>query len=151
MQAQIEQRFQERKLLDHEVDTTSIESMFEIYNTVGGLGAASMQGEILNDFDMLEEIVGDLSYDSLGMIQTQNPNIFVFIIVKIFNYLGYLAKIPITDEDGNTAELNLYLKALDTLKEKNTGPDGEVPAWLEKVEMIFHYGAKLYKFLDSIG
>ena len=42
MQAQIEQRFKERKLLDHEVDTTSIDAMFEIYNTVGGLGQEAM-------------------------------------------------------------------------------------------------------------
>ena len=68
MQAQIEQRFKERKLLDHEVDTTSIESMFEIYNTVGGLGEVAMQGEIMNDFEQLEEIVGDLDYDAMVLI-----------------------------------------------------------------------------------
>ena len=46
MQAQIEQRFKERKLLEHEVDTTSIDSLFEIYSNLGGLGEKAMQEEI---------------------------------------------------------------------------------------------------------
>jgi hypothetical protein len=50
MQAQIEKRFQERKILNHEVDTTSIDSLFDIYNELGGLGEKSMQKEIEADF-----------------------------------------------------------------------------------------------------
>ena len=50
MQAQIEQRFKERQLLEHEVDNTSIEQMFEIYNGLGGLGQDAMKSEIINDF-----------------------------------------------------------------------------------------------------
>jgi hypothetical protein len=51
----------------------------------------------------------------------------MLIVAKIFNFLGYLARIPTTDEDGNPAELNLYEKALLVLIEKNTGPNGEKP------------------------
>lgn len=130
MQAQIEQRFNERKLLDHEVDTTSIEAMFEIYNTVGGLGQQSMQDEIMNDFAMLEEILGDMDYDTMVMLRNESPNTFVFVITKIFNFLAYLAKIPIKDEDGDDVEMNLYSEALNTLNEKNVGPDGDKPSWL---------------------
>jgi hypothetical protein len=65
--------------------------------------------------------------------------------------LGYLAKFPITDENGERAEMNLYRRALDTLIEKNTGPDGEKPAWLDKIEMVFHWGMKAANVVDKIG
>ena len=38
MQVQIEKRFQERQIMSHEVDTTNIDSLFEIYNDLGGVG-----------------------------------------------------------------------------------------------------------------
>lgn len=41
MKEELQQRFHERELLEHEVDTTSIDGMFEIYNQLGGLGADS--------------------------------------------------------------------------------------------------------------
>lgn len=107
--------------------------MFEIYNSMGGLGEESMKDEIINDLIQLEEIIGDLDYEHMEMLKSENPNIFIMILTKIFSFLGYLARIPIKDEDGNSAHMNLYRKALDTLVEKNTGPDGERPAWLEKV------------------
>ena len=130
MQAQIELRFEERRLLDHEVDTTSIEQMFKIYHGLGGLGAESMLVEIIDDLAELEEIVGPLSYDNMEMLKSQNPNFFGVLLVQIWNWLGYLAKIPIKDEDGNDTTMNLYRKALDTLIEKNLGPNGEKPGWL---------------------
>jgi len=46
MQIEIEKRFQERKLREHEVDTTSIDSMFEIYKSLGGLGEEALKTEI---------------------------------------------------------------------------------------------------------
>jgi hypothetical protein len=73
-------RFKERKLLDHEVDTTSIDQMFEIYRGLGGLGEASMQTEIINDLKELEEIVGPLSYDNMEMLKSQNPNFVVVLM-----------------------------------------------------------------------
>ena len=151
MQEQIEQRFMERKLLDHEVDTTSIDQLFEIYNGLGGLGADSMQTEIINDFHQLEEIVGPLNYDHMEMVKMWNPNVFCLILSKVFNYLGYLARIPITDENGNPKTMNLYRVALENLIEKNTGPNGEKPGWLTMVEYVFHWGVKNAKLLDQIG
>jgi hypothetical protein len=70
MQAQIELRFKERKLLDHEVDTTSIDSMFEIYSGLGGLGSESMLNEIENDFKLVEEIIGELDYEHMAMLSS---------------------------------------------------------------------------------
>jgi hypothetical protein len=46
MQMELEQRFKERKILDHEVDTTNIDDMFAIYSNLGGLGQDSMQREL---------------------------------------------------------------------------------------------------------
>ena len=43
MQAELEQRFKERELQLHEVDTTSIDQMFDIYSNLGGLGPDAMQ------------------------------------------------------------------------------------------------------------
>ena len=43
MKDELMQRFHERELLDDEVDTTSIDGMFEIYNQLGGIGADSQQ------------------------------------------------------------------------------------------------------------
>ena len=43
MQAELEQRFKERELQLHEVDTTSIDQMFDIYSNLGGLGQYAMQ------------------------------------------------------------------------------------------------------------
>ena len=87
----------------------------------------------------------------MEMMQSQAPGVFVLILTKIFNYLAYLARIPIKNEDGDDDQLNLYVKALETLIEKNTGPDGEKPAWLVKVELVFHWGAKAAGIVDKIG
>jgi hypothetical protein len=73
------------------------------------------------------------------------------IITKIFNFLGYLAKIPIKDEDGHPAEMNLYQKAMDTLVEKNIDEEGDKPDWLKKIEMVFHWGKKIAIMVDKIG
>ena len=151
MQAQIEQRFKERQLLEHEVDNTSIEQMFEIYNGLGGLGQDAMKSEIINDFQLLEEIIGELDYENMEMLKSENPNVFVLMLTKIFNFLAYLARIPTNNEDGESTQMNLYEKALETLIEKNTGPDGEKPAWLKTVETIFHFGVKHAKAIDQIG
>jgi hypothetical protein len=70
------------------------------------------------------------------------------LLVQIWNWLGYLAKIPIKDADGNDSTMNLYRKALDTLIEKSVGPNGEKPVWLEIVEQIFHWGVKHAKLID---
>ena len=78
----------------------------------------------MNDFAMLEEIIGEMDYNTMAMLRTESPNTFVFVITKIFNFLAYLAKIPIKDEDGDDVEMNLYSEALNTLNEKNVGPDG---------------------------
>jgi len=99
----------------------------------------------------LEEIIGDLDYENMEMLRSENPNIFIMLITKIFNLLGYLANYPIQDEDGQPAKINLYRKVLETLVEKNTGPNGEKPAWLEKVITFFHYGVKAAAVVDEIG
>jgi hypothetical protein len=46
MKEELMKRFEERQLLDHEVDTTSIDGMFDIYSSLGGLGADSQQKEL---------------------------------------------------------------------------------------------------------
>ena len=110
-----------------------------------------MKTEIINDFHLLEEIIGELDYEHMEMLKNDNPSIFVLILTKIFNFLAYLARIPISNEDGEPTEMNLYRKALETLIEKNTGPDGEKPAWLQTMETIFHFGVKHANAIDKIG
>ena len=101
MQKQIELRYKERQLLDHEVDTSSIDEMFQIYEALGGLGKESMQNEIINDFHLLEEIVGELDYENMEMLRFQNPNVYLMMLFKIVAMLGYFAKIPTNDANGN--------------------------------------------------
>lgn len=63
MKDELMQRFHERELLEDEVDTTSIDDMFDIYSELGGLGEDSQQQELEDDFKALEEIVGELDYE----------------------------------------------------------------------------------------
>ena len=42
MQQELEMRFKERRISANEVDTTDIDSLFEIYSNLGGLGADAM-------------------------------------------------------------------------------------------------------------
>ena len=95
MKDELMKRFEERQLLDHEVDTTSIENMFEIYNQLGGLGADAQQKELEKDFEMLEEIIGELNYEEMSVLKATNPGLFVVLIQKVFNFLMYLAHMPI--------------------------------------------------------
>ena len=67
-----------------------------------------MKTEIINDFHLLEEIIGELDYEHMEMLKNDNPSIFVLILTKIFNFLAYLARIPISNEDGEPTEMNLY-------------------------------------------
>lgn len=54
MKDELMKRFHEREILENEVDNTSIDGMFDIYNELGGLGADSQQKELERDFEMLE-------------------------------------------------------------------------------------------------
>ena len=139
MKEELMQRFHERELLDHEVDTTSIDGMFEIYNQLGGLGADSQQKELEADLAALEEIIGDLNRDEMSILKETNPGLFALLIQKVFNFLMYLAHIPIRDDDGEQQHMNLYQKIMDTLIEKNS-IDGEMPGWLKQIKMIFDWG-----------
>lgn len=80
MKKELMQRFHERELLDHEVDTTSIDGMFEIYNQLGGLGADSQQKELEADLAALEEIIGELNRDEMSILKETNPGIFILLI-----------------------------------------------------------------------
>ena len=80
MQAELEQRFKERELQLHEVDTTSIDQMFDIYSNLGGLGPDAMQQELINDFSQLEEIIGELNYEEMAVLKASNPNLFIVLI-----------------------------------------------------------------------
>jgi hypothetical protein len=77
----------------------------------------------------------------MSVLKATNPNLFIVIIQKVYNFLMYLANVPTTDEDGNDTKMNLYHKVLDTLFEKNV-IDGEVPDWLYKLKMVFDWGEK---------
>lgn len=78
----------------------------------------------------------------MSVLKASNPNLFVVIIQKVFNFLMYLSSVSTTDEYGNEVRINLYKKTMDKLIEKNVGPDGEIPEWLQKVQMIFNWGEK---------
>ena len=84
------QRFHERELLEHEVDTTSIDGLFEIYNQLGGIGADSQQKELENDFAMLEEIIGELDAEEMSVLKSTNQALFIVLIQKVFNFLQVL-------------------------------------------------------------
>ena len=49
---------------------------------------------------MLEEIVGKLDYEEMAVLKSTNPSLFMILIQKVFNFLMYLAHIPIRDENG---------------------------------------------------
>ena len=110
-----------------------------------------MQEEIEQDLAELEGIIGELNYEEMSVLKSSSPGVFVLLITKVFAFLAFLAKIPIRDEDGNPATMNLYRKALDTLIAKNTHPNGDKPSWLEKVEMIYDWGCMIVPLIDSIG
>jgi hypothetical protein len=148
MQKELMQRFKERELLDHEVDTTSMDEMFNIYNDLGGLGQDSMQRELEEDFAQLEEILGELNYEEMSVLRATNPNLFIIIIQKVYNFLMYLSHVGIKDEDGNDSHINLYEEAIDTLFERNV-VDGQVPEWLVQVKMIFDWGSKFSKVVEK--
>ena len=139
MKEELMKRFEERQLLDHEVDTTSIDGMFDIYSSLGGLGADSQQKELQKDFEMLEEIIGELNYEEMSVLKATNPNVFILLIQKVFNFLMYMAHVPIKDDNGDDSHMNAYEKVMDTLFEKNV-VDGEVPEWLKKVKLCFDWG-----------
>ena len=69
----------------------------------------------------------------MSVLKASNPNLFIIIIQKVFNYVMYLSRVTTTDEFGNEVQMNLYKKTLEVLLEKNVGEDGEVPEWLQKV------------------
>jgi hypothetical protein len=129
MQAQIEKRFRERKWLEHEVDTTNIDSLFEVHEELIG---TDMLEDIQADIAELEDIMGDLDYTSMARLQTQNPHMFLLMLTKIYDLLAYLANLPIRDTEGNMHVVNLYQRAMDLLVKKNT-KNGEIPEWLKKV------------------
>ena len=141
-------RFKERKLLAHEVDTSSMEQMFEIYTNLGGLGQDSMQRELEYDFAQLQEIIGELDYEEMAVLKSTNPSLFIILIQKVFNFLMYLAHVPIKDENGEAAGMNLYEEAIDKLFEKNV-VDGQVPDWLQKVKLCFDWGKKFAKIVEA--
>ena len=126
--------------------------MFQIYEALGGLGKESMQNEIINDYHLLEEIVGELDYENMEMVRYQNPNVYLMMLFKIVAMLGYLAKYPTTDANGNvTGQINLYQKALDHLIQEYTNDDDEKPGWIRWIEMIFHVGVKVGTVVDIVN
>ena len=141
MKDELMQRFHERELLEDEVDTTSIDDMFDIYSELGGLGEDSQQQELEDDFKALEEIVGELDYEQMSILKQTNPGMFIVLIFKVFNFLMYLAHIPIKDKHtGEERHINLYEKAMETLISTNKKPDGEMPDWLKSTKTVFDWG-----------
>merc|ERR1712046_62528 len=57
----------------------------------------------------------------------------------------FLSRIPIERDSGTGEErtMNLYKRVLDTLVEKATGPNGEVPVWLQVAQLLFSFGSSL--------
>ena len=148
MKKELMQRFHERQLLEHEVDTTSIDGMFDIYNQLGGIGADSQQKELEEDFAALEEIIGELNYDEMAVLKQTNPVMFIILIERVFNFLMYLAHIPFKDKNGKENRMNLYQTIMDHLLEHHT-VDGKIPEWLERVHMIYDWGMRFGAIVEK--
>lgn len=68
-----------------------------------------MKEEIMHDFAELEEILGDVDYDELAAIKSVNPALFVIIVQKILNFLRFLSRVPIKNDEGQiTHTMDLY-------------------------------------------
>jgi hypothetical protein len=94
---------------------------------------------------MLEEIIGELNYEEMSVLKATNPNVFILLIQKVFNFLMYMAHVPIKDDSGwinfigDDKHMNVYEEVMDTLEEKNV-VDGIVPEWLTTLKMCYAWG-----------
>ena len=146
-QKELEKRFEERKVEQHVVDTTNIDDMMAIFHDMGGVSAQdedSMKEEIMHDFEELQEILGDIDYDELAAIKSINPGLFVIIVQKILNFLRFLSKVPIKNDDGEiTHTMDLYQKVVETLSVNCKTEDGKIPGWVQWIKYVFDMGKNL--------
>lgn len=153
-QKELEKRFEERKVEQHTVDTTNIDDMMAIFHDMGGVSSQdedSMKQELMGDFNELQEILGDIDYDELAAIKSVNPALFVVIVQKILNFLRFLARVPIKNDDGQiTHTMDLYQKVVDTLTKNSKNGDGTVPGWVNWISYIFDMGKNLDNVISKV-
>lgn len=134
------------QLAKDEIDT------FDIHSKVaqGSTLKQRMQEQLEHDILSLEGIIGEeVTHDDLMYLAQNNPNIFYTMLMKVFEFLVYLANIPV--DQGNTDEtLNLYEdflnKVIEAAKEKN---GGELPVWIKFAEKIFNFGKDMKDRMDQ--
>ena len=87
------------KLAEDEINTFDIHSK----TGYGSQLKSQMQDQLAYDFTSLERLVGDrLSEDDLMFIAKHNPNLFLSLLKKLFNFLVYVARLPV--DWNNTME-----------------------------------------------
>lgn len=128
--------------------------MMAIFHDMGGVSSQdedSMKQELMGDFNELEEILGDIDYDELAAIKSVNPALFVVIVQKILNFLRFLARVPIKNDDGQiTHTMDLYQKVVDTLTQNSKNRDGTVPGWVNWISYIFDMGKNLDNVISKV-
>lgn len=87
------------KLAEDEINTFDIHSK----NAYGDQLKKQMQDHIAYDFMSMERVIGqEVSEDDLMFIAKHNPNLFLNLLKKLFNFLIYIARLPI--DWNNTKE-----------------------------------------------
>ena len=110
-----------------------------------------MKQELMEDFAELQEIVGNVDYDELAAIKSVNPHLFVIIVQKILNFLRFLARVPIKNDDGQiTHTMDLYAKVVETLSKNNKDSNGNVPGWVQWISYIFDMGKNLDEVISKV-
>ena len=84
-----------------------------------------MKEHIANDISTLENLIGEeVTDEDLVYIAQHNPNIFLGILKKIFNYLLYIARLPV-DWKNEMETINNFEqvinKIVDADREQNKG------------------------------
>ena len=128
--------------------------MMAIFHDMGGVSAHdenTMKEEIMHDFAELEEIVGDIDFDELAAIKAVNPQLFVIIVQKIINFLRFLARVPVKNDDGDiTHTMDLYKKVVDTLENSSKDGNGRVPSWVKSISYVFDMGRNLDEVITKV-
>uniref|UniRef100_A0A7S3CPG1 Uncharacterized protein n=1 Tax=Strombidium rassoulzadegani TaxID=1082188 RepID=A0A7S3CPG1_9SPIT len=127
----------------------------DAFKTLGGYGnvsSFSQSQELMRDIEMLQEIVGEdiIDYEELKVLESASPGIIILLVQKVWNLLRYLARVPITTENGEVTEMNVYKRALDSLVLQFTKEDGTVPGWIQTIEAVYMFGQSFHKVIEKV-
>lgn len=151
LQVKWDQEIKQWKLRENiangDIDTTDINSMFNAYTSMGGLGMNQVQQNI----EELMEIIGDIDLDEMKVMEAMNPGMVYQIVWKVYRWLKKYTNHPTGDFDyaGKEITINLYEKGLEEFIEKMKNKDGEVPEWCKVLQTIFKYGKMLFETFDQ--